>query len=137
MIYALDTNIISYILKGDMGVINRFHEEIGQPDNEAIIPPVVFYEVQRWLSAYSLYKKQRHFDALCLELGIGEFNYFTWKEAANIYANLKRQGNPLSNNDGDYLIAAFCIINGCTLVTNNTSHFERITGLRFVNWKIN
>lgn len=37
--------------------------------------------------------------------------------------------------DSDILIAAYCIVNDYTLVTDNTSDFERIEGLKFVNWK--
>jgi len=36
--------------------------------------------------------------------------------------------------DADILIAAFCIVNGYTLVTDNVKHFENIAGLRLMNW---
>ena len=32
------------------------------------------------------------------------------------------------------MIAAFCIVNNCTLVTDNLRHFEGIDGLTFENW---
>jgi tRNA(fMet)-specific endonuclease VapC len=37
--------------------------------------------------------------------------------------------------DADILIAAYCLVNDYTLVTNNTNDFNRIDGLKLVNWK--
>jgi len=45
------------------------------------------------------------------------------------YALIKRR-----NNFADILIAAFCIINGYTLVTNNEKHFRDIEELDYTNW---
>ena len=53
--------------------------------------------------------------------------------AAQIKANLEERGMPIS--DTDILIAAYCIVNNYTLVTDNTSDFERIEELNLVNWK--
>jgi predicted nucleic acid-binding protein len=50
---------------------------------------------------------------------------------------LSKRGTPIGGRgDGDYLIAAFCIVKDYTLVTGNTRHFERIDGLKYVNWKV-
>jgi predicted nucleic acid-binding protein len=45
--YALDTNIISYYLKGSTKLINRINDEI--KDGNIIIPPVVYFEIKKWL----------------------------------------------------------------------------------------
>ena len=55
-----------------------------------------------------------------------------WQKAAQIYASLFQQGRPI--DEGDYLIAACCIVNDFTLVTNNVRHFERVEGLKIANW---
>jgi len=47
-VFALDTNIISYILRSDDAVINRFRQESAR-ENEFVMLPVVYYEVSRWL----------------------------------------------------------------------------------------
>jgi len=52
--------------------------------------------------------------------------------AADIYAERKALGKPI--DDGDLLIAAQCINHGYVLVTNNTKHFQDITGLKIVDW---
>ena len=46
MIYALDSNIISYMLKNDKAVNQHFENTIKDTDSY-VIPPIVFYEVKR------------------------------------------------------------------------------------------
>ena len=50
-----------------------------------------------------------------------------------IKAGLERAGRTL--DDADLLIGAIALASKGTLVTNNTSHFEDIPGLRLENWK--
>jgi tRNA(fMet)-specific endonuclease VapC len=96
MIYALDTNIISYILRSNSHVKTRWrHEE--SLGNQAVIPLIVYMDV-----------------------------------AARIYAECKKLGYPIE--DADLLIAAQALSRDYVLVTNNTKHFQKISGLRLVNW---
>jgi len=55
--------------------------------------------------------------------------------AAKLKANLVEKGTPIGNKDADIFIAAYCLNNGYTLVTDNTNDFERIEGLQVINWK--
>ena len=55
-----------------------------------------------------------------------------YEKATEIYIALKQKGQLIG--DADILIAAYCLVNGYTLVTNNTNDFDRIDGLRIVNW---
>ena len=55
------------------------------------------------------------------------------RTATLIYSKRKKQGRPIE--DTDLLIAAQCVTNGYTLVTNNMRHFDNIDGLSAVNWK--
>jgi predicted nucleic acid-binding protein len=59
-------------------------------------------------------------------------NLAAWETAADIYANTGKAGKPIE--DTDILIAVFCIVNGCALVTNNAKHFEGIEDLQLENW---
>ncbi|MCB1157493.1 MAG: type II toxin-antitoxin system VapC family toxin, partial [Leptospiraceae bacterium] len=54
------------------------------------------------------------------------------KKAAEIYARLKKNGNPIGHNDT--LIASTAIVNNMKLITNNTNHFNRIEELDIDNW---
>jgi predicted nucleic acid-binding protein len=131
MTYALDTNIISYMLRHDRRVCEKYLEE-SYNGHECVIPPVSYYEIKRGLLAVNAIAKARDFDMLCLEFEVGEMNTHAWDEAARLYA-LQRQNGQIVE-DADLFITAFCIVNGYTLVTNNTKHFVRIDGLQLSNW---
>ena len=55
-----------------------------------------------------------------------------WEKAVDVYITLQGKGQLIG--DADILIASYCLVNDYTLVTRNTSDFERIDGLKFVNW---
>ncbi len=50
----------------------------------------------------------------------------------SIRADLELRGQLIGSND--MLIAAHALSLGATLITNNVSEFERVTGLRIENW---
>ena len=133
MIYALDTNIISYMLRQDKDVCERYMVE-SQKGHECVIPPVAYYEIKRGLLMTNAIAKARDFDVLCQDFEVGEMGARAWSEAARLYA-LHRQKGELAE-DADLFIAAFCIVNDYTLVTNNIRHFEHIDELKLVNWKM-
>jgi predicted nucleic acid-binding protein len=54
------------------------------------------------------------------------------KQAAEIYADLRKRGQPIGHTD--CLIAGIALANGLQLVTNNTEHFKRVSNLELVNW---
>ena len=134
MIYALDTNIVSYMLQ-DNEKINKQTDLLTKNGHALIIPAIVDYEIRRGLLAKNYLKKLRKFEQLQQVIRIGEFDLPVWRKAAEIYANLSKQGKSIGTNfDGDVFIAAYCVINGCILITNNKDHFGRIDGLLFENW---
>ncbi|MDR1732406.1 MAG: PIN domain-containing protein [Synergistaceae bacterium] len=131
-IFALDTNIVSYLLKDDETVFNHYFEEIAK-GNDFIIPPITYYEIKRGLFACNAVAKIAAFNRMCQEFGIGEMNIAIWDEAARLFATNRKTG--LVMDDADLFIAVFCLVGGYTLVTNNIRHFERVKGLTLVNWK--
>ncbi len=54
------------------------------------------------------------------------------KISAELYSTLRQNGNIV--DDIDLLIAGIAIDNDLTLVTNNEGHFNRIPGLKIMNW---
>lgn len=134
MIYALDTNIVSYMLD-DNDKINDQIDLITSNGHTLIIPPVVDYEIRRGLLSQNYLKKLRKFEQLQQFVSVGTFELEVWRKAAEIYASLSKQGKPIGKSfDGDVFIAAYCVINGYTLITNNKKHFGRVDGLQFENW---
>lgn len=136
MIYALDTNIISYLLRPSQNqdVVRRFMTEV--QENGYVIPPLCHYEVRWYLLRKKAVAQLRMFDELyknsLVKINMSEADFM---KAAEIRADLEASGTPIGNKDADIFIAAYCIVNGYTLVTNNTSDFERIDGLKYINWK--
>jgi len=129
--YALDTNIISYLLRGNRELQERVYNEVNDGEG-VIIPLIVYYEIKRGLVDSLATIKLAAFERLCYMLDMDEMDIKTLDIAANIYANKKHQGSLVE--DADILIAASCIAHGYTLVTNNERHFAGIDGLRVVNW---
>ena len=72
------------------------------------------------------------FEKLCKGNKVGVIDIDVLIEASDIYDNLRLSGELIG--DADILIAAFCVVRGYTLVTNNIRHFKRIDGLKFTNW---
>jgi predicted nucleic acid-binding protein len=141
MIYALDSNIISFLLRPTKNpeVVKRFNE-ILEEGHDYVIPPFCYYEVYWLLLKKNATVQIRSFKDIYagsltkINMTEAEFN-----KAVEIRAMLEERGTLIGkegNQDADIFIAAHCIINGYTLVTDNTNDFKRIgSGLKMVNWK--
>jgi predicted nucleic acid-binding protein len=129
--YALDTNIITYYLKGNRTVIDRLADETDK-GNLIFIPPIAFYEIKRWLLTINSNKKLALFEDMCSLSDIGSIERGILETASVIYSDLQKRG--IAVGDNDILIAAYCIYHNFTLVTNNEKHFKYIANLRIENW---
>jgi predicted nucleic acid-binding protein len=78
--------------------------------------------------------KAAAFDMLCDIIGIEEMNVEDMNTAAIIYANCKKSGSPME--DTDLLIAAQSLNRKYKLVTHNARHFEKVEGLKIVDWVV-
>ena len=137
MIHALDTNTISFLLRPSRNpeVVRQFAKIIEQGEGYAI-PPICHYEVNWHLIRKNATVQLRIFNEIYTDsvakLNMSEAEFV---KAAEIRADLESRGLPVGNKDADVFIAAHCIVNGYTLVTDNVKDFERIAGLSIVNWK--
>ena len=131
--YALDANIISYLLDRRLDVQRKMKELAAKDDMITFfIPPVAYYEVLRGLLYKDAKNKLRMFQQFCIRYDVGRMDWDCWNMAAGIYARLRKMGKLIE--DADIQIAAFCLVNDMTLVTNNTKHFGRIPELKWENW---
>jgi len=132
--YVLDSNIISYLLNGDKEIADRYRLEESTEKCDFILAPIVYYEVKRWLIISNAKNKYNAFEDLASSWGHGEaFDSDVWETAVELYVDLRKKGTPIG--DGDIFIAAYCLVNNYTLVTNNEAHFKYINGLKIINWK--
>jgi predicted nucleic acid-binding protein len=131
MTYALDTNIISYILKGNEYIRKRWRrEELN--GRRSVILLIVYLEIKRGLLAAGAKNKLAAFERMTAELGVDILTVKDVDFAASLYSERRLKGRPM--DDADLLIASQAISRGYTLVTNNTKHFEGLDGLSLTNW---
>ena len=132
--YALDSNIISFLLKNKTNIKQRFDNAI-ESNIPYSIPPLAYYEVKRWLIARNATVQLNYFDDLYNYSIKSDMTIAIWEKAIDIYVKLK-QANQLID-DVDIFIASYCIVNGYVLITDNTKHFYRISELTIINWNNN
>ena len=140
MTYALDSNIVSLLLRPNHNpdVVRRLGEAI-QKGCTYVIPPLCYYEV-KWNLIWKHAEVQTRLFNDLIDRSVSNFiiSEAETVKSAEIRAYLEKRGTPIGedgNGDADIFIAAHCLINGYTLVTDNVKDFSKIDGLRFVNWK--
>jgi tRNA(fMet)-specific endonuclease VapC len=130
--FALDTNIITYYLKGNEKIQEKVDRE-AENDN-IVIPPFAYFEIKKWLLTANSKNKLLAFEKLLEEYGIETLDKATLDLALSIYTKLRKTG--ITVDYGDLLIAAYCIHNNYVFVSNNLKHFENIENIQVVNWAI-
>jgi tRNA(fMet)-specific endonuclease VapC len=129
-LYLLDTNIASYVIKGNVAVVRRHIERV--PMAQLAISAVTEGEL--------LYGVARRPEAMRLQAVVNEFllrvTTHAWDSSvARRYAALRaareRIGRPIGNLD--MMIAAHALALGAVLVTNDQV-FSGIDGLEVENW---
>ena len=131
MKYALDTNAIIHLLRDNPRVNQKFDAAVERND-EIVIPPLVHYEIRRGFLCYSAPRRENSYRILIEQYPVGNISAEVLERGADIYAALYRAR--LTIDDADLLTAAFCLVGGYTIVTNNTRHFEVIDGLDIEDW---
>jgi tRNA(fMet)-specific endonuclease VapC len=128
--YLLDTNIASYIIKGNVPAVR--HRLVKVPMPQVAVSAVTEGELR--------YGVARRPDAALLRRVVEEFllrvTILPWdSEAAQQYgqlrATLEREGRVMGNLD--LMIGAQALASGLVLVTNDQA-FKRIEGLRLEDW---
>jgi tRNA(fMet)-specific endonuclease VapC len=131
--FVLDTNIISYYLRGHETVVSNIANALMNEHN-VLVAPIAYYEIKRGLMAVNSQRRLKEFNNFCALLGVGQFNNSILDAAAEIYVEQRRTGRTM--DDADIFIAAYCKYKKYVLVTNNSKHFEHISGLTLRNWTL-
>lgn len=128
MIYMLDTNVCVYALNKHPEYYYDNLELLGK-DNTVAISSIVLAELQYGISKSK--RKEENQAKLNAFLNISEVMDFTEKCAfyyGEIRTELEQKGLTIGAND--LLIASHAICVQATLITNNTSEFKRVSGLK-------
>lgn len=131
MDYVLDTNIVSFIIGKDSIVKARFNQ-INVGDNLILACPMVWYEIRRGLLSRHATAKMVRAQQLFSRLRRDEFRFEDWSLAAELWAQRRAVGRPIS--DADLLIAVFAINRNAILVTDNTKDFSGLD-VHLENWR--
>lgn len=132
--FCLDTNVISDFMHGNTAVAKNLNAAYTN-GNSIFIPTIVYYEIVRGLKSAGQTRRLKEFLALYKNfphLFFDRDNYEVIEKATEIYSQLHK-GRQIEDND--VFIAAAALVNDCTLVTANVRHFERVDGLKLINWR--
>lgn len=131
MIYVLDTNVITAVLKNDETIKGKIITVLTKGDG-ILINGISYYEIKRGLLAANATTQLSRFDQFCSQYGLLFLdNKEIFDEAAEIYANLQKRGKLLE--DADILIGASAKVWDFVLVSNDTD-FRRIQNLKIEDW---
>jgi predicted nucleic acid-binding protein len=133
--YILDTCICSYVIKRKSDVIDALSQNIIKHENDKLL--ITIFNHAELLSGVLLKESLKLKNAV--EIFVERFDIVYFTEAASLeYAKIRSdlQKNGVLLDDMDMLIAACCIAEDATLVTNNLKHFSRIKKLKLEDWTL-
>jgi len=130
--YLLDTNICIYYFQGKFLLKEKFRKI--KKENR-FISEITLAELKFGVKNSKSQKKNQE----TLDNFLTGIQILPIINSLDIYAEekarLRKQGRPI--DDFDLLIGASAIANDMILVTNNESHFQRISNIMIENWTKN
>ena len=127
--YMLDTDISSIVIRGTNAKLNR---KVVSRAGALCMSAVTYHELLYGARMRDSKRLESVIEALVEMVPVVEFSAEAASRAGEIRSVLDKAGKTIGVMDA--LIAANALTEGCTLVTNNVSHFFRIPGLVFENW---
>ena len=131
MSFLLDTNTCSEHIRKPAGLSHRFVQYGGRLS----IPTIVLGELLAW--AYRRPNPDpllRSIGELRSDLYVLPYDEACADQFGRIRGTLIRQG--ISVSTVDLMIASVALVHDLTLVTHNTADFQRIPGIRLVDWLV-
>ncbi len=133
-LHLLDTNILSYFVKGIYPSLQRRMARAFE-DEDMAISAITRAELRYGQGLMAADDKRR----ARVDLLLAEMPTLPWTTAAadhygQIKALLQRQGTPIGEMDTQ--IAAHALAEDLILVTHNTRHFKSVPGLKLEDWAV-
>ena len=133
MIYVLDTNAVSALMKGNPAVVERLAATA--PADVAVPQPVlaeIAFGIERLPRSKRRTSLQARFELVSAELPRAEWTDAVSQMFGRVKATLERRGTHIE--DFDAAIAAHALVLEATLVTADLDHMVRVPGLRVEDW---
>ena len=131
MLYMLDTNICSYIIRNKPQSIKSKLQEI-EENHTVALSSIVVSELLYGATKKDSPKLMRIVSAFIDNFIIYDYSKISAQSYANIRTDLEKKGKIIGAND--LLIASHALSLGAVLVTNNTREFERVEKLSLEDW---
>ncbi len=129
MRYLLDANAIIALLNDTASPIARRVRRHAPRDFG--VSAVVIHEL--YYGAFKSQRVEQHVARVdALQFSVLEFDEEDARQAGEIRAHLASKGTPIGPHD--VLIAGQAMARELTLVTHNTSEFQRVPGLKVEDW---
>ncbi|MFQ5791370.1 MAG: PIN domain-containing protein [Acidobacteriota bacterium] len=134
MKYVLDTNTVSFLMRGDPTVAR---ELTSRRRTDVLLPqPVVAeieYGLQRLPRSARRTRLRKRLDVYLNELLRADWTDEVSRAFGSIKADLERRGIPIE--DFDVAVAAHAVAMEATLVTDNIDHMNRVRDLQVESWR--
>ena len=132
--YILDTNIISYWMRGNQSVIQRIKQ---YSPSELSLSTISLAEILYGIEKSPIKKQERtlkiqHIASL---LQLYPFDSYAASAYALIRTGLEQKGTPISERDTQ--IASVAMANKLILITHNMKEFLRVKNLHCIDWAEN
>jgi tRNA(fMet)-specific endonuclease VapC len=129
--YLLDTNIVSYWMRGDRSLMDKIRS---YSPSDLSLSTITLAEILYGIEKSPIKKKERRtkIDRICSQLGLHPFDEPAAEKYALIRARLERDGLIISERD--LQIASIATANRLCIVTHNTKEFNRIKDLTVEDW---
>lgn len=128
--FMLDTNIVIYVIKRKpVHILDTFNSHAGRLCISNITLAELIHGVEK---SEQVARNARRIEDFVSRLEVLDYSTKAAAHYGDIRADLERKGTPIGVND--LHIAGHARSEGLTLVTNNLREFERVEGLRVVNW---
>ena len=131
MIYLLDTNIVSYWMRGDEKLINKIRRH--KPSDLSICT-IILAEIYYGIEKSPVKKKERRnkIERIYSLLEIYPFDDLAASKYSIIRTRLEKDGILISERD--LQIASIAVANKLIVVTHNVKEFKHIKNLEIEDW---
>lgn len=131
--YLLDTNIISYWMRGDEAVVERIKE---RSPSDLFLSAITLAEILYGIEKSPVKKKERRLkiEKISSLLGVYSFDEAAAEKYAVIRVQLEKASMIISERDTQ--IASIAMAHRLIIVTHNVKEFRRIDNLKVEDWAV-
>lgn len=127
--FMLDTDAVSYAIRGLGGVRDRL---LAHSPSSVVMSSISFAELRFGVEKRRSRRLSQGVDDLAKVMVVLPFDAGAARVYGALAARLLKAGTPIGQLDT--FIAAHALALGVTLVTNNTKHYSKVSGLALENW---